>query len=159
MKNFKKIAFSFMLAFVMILSVACGSKGGDSATYVLDKNGISSTVVLHHKNDEVTKLEVDSAIPYSQMGIKPEQKDQLKQGITMAESGLKSIKGLDAKFELKDDVFVVKMTIDYSQVDFKQLEDLAKMSGGSLTPVSEFEKLKSFKEAENNLLKSGFVKK
>lgn len=157
MKNFKKIAFGFLMAFVMILAVACSSKSGKSSTYVLDKKEGKATVVLYHDDKDVNNMEMDAQIDTSSLGLQPQQIEQMKQSINIVKGALTSIKGLDTKIDFADNSLNFKITVDYSKVDMEQLKGLSQMAGKNLP--FDLNQVKDFKSAEKNLLDSGFVKK
>lgn len=157
MKSIKKMAISISLLLVMIITVACGS-GSKSDTYVLEKDGGIATVTLYHDEKEVSKLESEMTLPYQALHMDPSQKEQIKQSISMVESMIKSIKGVEMKFDLGDDKVKLNMNVDYSQIDMEQIKNLAQMGGQSM-PVGDLESMKDFKKAEKSLLDAGFVKK
>lgn len=155
MKNITRICLMLIITFVIS---ACSKASGNTSTYVLDKDGQNATVVLTHKDDDVNKIEVDTLMNYEQLGIQPEMKGQMEQAFSMAKGAIKAIKGLDLTVDFKEKNVSLKFSVDYTTVDMNQLKGLSEMAGGKL-PIGEFDKLKSLKTVESELLKAGFVKK
>lgn len=158
MKNFKKIASSFLLTFVVLIAVACGN-GEKNSTYNLETPNEKTNVILYHKDGNVNKIEADSVVPINMKAMLPEQQAQFKQAIENVEKVVKELNGVEVKFDSKDSEFSVKMTVDYSKVDFEQLKEFSTKRESRALPLRELEKLNSLKEAESVLTKGGFKKK
>lgn len=159
MKKFKKLSFSFILVFFMILSVACNSKSGNSSTYILEKNEGKVTVVLYHNNKDVNKVDLDAKLSEKELGGIPiEVLNQIKQNISIIETAVKTVKGLDVKVNFNNDKIEIDFSVDYTSVDVEQLQSLVKMSGYSFS-AEEIKQFRNFEKAEKSLLDAGFVKK
>ena len=154
MKNFKKALLAFAMLFVVVLSTACSSKDATSTkTFVLDKNGLKTTVVYTYieKEDKIIKQETISEGTYAE--FQPgKTKEEIKEMIEPIAKKFEGIKGLKYSIDYKDDSFVETIEIDYENLDYEKAkvaldEEFQDPSKGIV----------SMKITEKALLEDGYV--
>ena len=154
MKNLKKVLLAFAMLFVVVLSTACSSKDATSTkTFVLDKNGLKTTVVYTYieKEDKIIKQETISEGTYAE--FQPgKTKEEIIEMIEPIAKKFEGIKGLKYSIDYKDDSFVETIEIDYENLDYEKAkvaldEEFQDPSKGIV----------SMKVTEKALLEDGYV--
>ena len=154
MKNLKKVLLAFAMLFVVVLSTACSSKDATSTkTFVLDKNGLKTTVVYTYieKEDKIIKQETISEGTYAE--FQPgKTKEEIIEMIEPIAKKFEGIKGLKYSIDYKDESFVETIEIDYENLDYEKAkvaldEEFQDPSKGIV----------SMKVTEKALLEDGYV--
>lgn len=143
MKKIIKLLSIFLISFIV---VACSS--AKSKTFVNESTGIKMEYTYTYKDDKVLSQSALNTITYSEIGI---TKDQFQLAISSAANAYKGIDGIEHAIELKDDVAIEKLNIDYTKVDFAKIKDLPGiMLSGDAKSISMVKSEEMLKEAGFN---------
>lgn len=144
-----KRILTILSAVLLIFLAGCSSKDG-SKTYVLEKSGVKTEIIVYYESDKVTKQTTVNTMDYEKMAV---TKDELKDVAMPVSEKYQGIDGVEQKIVFDDDKAVETLTIDYTKVDLKKLKDLPGMDID--TDVESV----SLKDTEESLLSQGFTKK
>jgi len=120
MKNFKKALLAFAMLFVVVLSTACSSKDATSTkTFVLDKNGLKTTVVYTYieKEDKVIKQVTTNEGLYANLNRSKEDIQKILDSIAAKYQG---IDGIKQSIDYQEDKFVETLEVDYENLDYEK---------------------------------------
>ena len=145
MKNLKKALLAFAMLFVVVLSTACSSKDATSTkTFVLDKNGLKTTVVYTYieKEDKVIKQVTTNEGLYANLNRSKEDIQKILDSIAAKYQG---IDGIKQSIDYQED------KVDYENLDYEK----SKVVMG--TNFQDPKKVKiSLKKSEETLIKAGY---
>lgn len=151
MKNLKKVLLAFAMLFVVVLSTACSSKDATSTkTFVLDKNGLKTTVVYTYieKEDKVIKQVTTNEGVYASLNRSKEDVQKILDSIAAKYQG---IEGIKQSIDYQEDKFVETIEVDYENLDYEK----SKVVMG--TNFQDPKKVKiSLKKSEETLIKAGY---
>lgn len=140
-----------LLSIILVVS-ACGASE-KTTTYELKEDGLESTIDYTHKGDEVVKQSTKNTVTYDVYGFT--SKDEAESSLLPYTEVYEDLKGIEYNIEFNDDEFVEEITIDYTAVDFDQLEDIEGFefegdtgNGISLKETQKLIEAEGFKEVE-----------
>ena len=145
-----KRILTILSAVLLIFLAGCSSSKDGSKTYVLEKSGVKTEITVYYESDKVTKQTTVNTMDYEKMAV---TKDELKDVAMPVSEKYQGIDGVEHKIVFDDDKAVETLTIDYTKVDLKKLNDLPGMDID--TDVESV----SLKDTEESLLSQGFTKK
>jgi len=154
MKNLKKALLAFAMLFVVVLSTACSSKDATSTkTFVLDKNGLKTTVVYTYieKEDKVIKQVTTNEGLYANLNRSKEDIQKILDSIAAKYQG---ITGLKESIEYQDDKFIETLEVDYENIDFEKAKTVFGPNFQDPKKVRV-----SMKKTEDSLTKAGYTVK
>lgn len=151
MKNLKKVLLAFAMLFVVVLSTACSSNDATSTkTFVLDKNGLKTTVVYTYieKEDKVIKQVTTNEGLYASLNRSKEDIQKILDSIAEKYQG---IDGIKQSIDYQEDKFIETIEVDYENLDYEK----SKVVMG--TNFQDPKKVKiSLKKSEETLIKAGY---
>lgn len=151
MKNLKKVLLAFAMLFVVVLSTACSSNDATSTkTFVLDKNGLKTTVVYTYieKEDKVIKQVTTNEGLYANLNRSKEDIQKILDSIAEKYQG---IDGIKQSIDYQEDKFIETIEVDYENLDYEK----SKVVMG--TNFQDPKKVKiSLKKSEETLIKAGY---
>lgn len=151
MKNLKKVLLAFAMLFVVVLSTACSSNDATSTkTFVLDKNGLKTTVVYTYieKEDKVIKQVTTNEGLYANLNRSKEDIQKILDSIAEKYQG---IDGIKQSIDYQEDKFIETIEVDYENLDYEK----SKVFMG--TNFQDPKKVKiSLKKSEETLIKAGY---
>ena len=151
MKNLKKALLAFAMLFVVVLSTACSSKDATSTkTFVLDKNGLKTTVVYTYieKEDKVIKQVTTNEGLYANLNRSKEDIQKILDSIAAKYQG---IDGIKQSIDYQEDKFIETIEVDYENLDYEK----SKVVMG--TNFQDPKKVKiSMKKSEELVTQQGF---
>ena len=151
MKNLKKVLLAFAMLFVVVLSTACSSNDATSTkTFVLDKNGLKTTVVYTYieKEDKVIKQVTTNEGLYANLNRSKEDTQKILDSIAEKYQG---IDGIKQSIDYQEDKFIETIEVDYENLDYEK----SKVVMG--TNFQDPKKVKiSLKKSEETLIKAGY---
>ena len=122
----KKIS-GFILILILVLILAGCSGGTESTrTFVLDKDGIKTTMVYTFKGDKVTKQSTENIINYELVGIPSKEEAKLFFDPLIEE--FNKYDGITHKMDYYDKEANENLTLDYEIVDFQEIKNLPGMT-------------------------------
>src|SRR5690625_1080561 len=140
-----------LLSIVFIIS-ACGASE-KTTTYELKEDGLNSTIDYTHKGDEVVKQATKNTVAYEIYGF--ESKDEAESSLSPFTEVYEDLKGIDYSIDFQDEEFVEEITIDYTAVDYDQLEGIEGFefegdtdNGISLKETAKLIEAEGFKKVE-----------
>lgn len=154
MKKIKNILLSIAMLFVVVLATACSDKEATSTkTFVLDKNGIKTTITYTYieKEDKILKQNTQNVGVYAQLP-KANSKEAAQKLLDPVAKNYQGIKGIKQSIDYQDDKFVEDLEIDYTDLDFEQAKKLFGPNFQDPTKVKV-----SLKKTEEGLLKQGYT--
>ncbi len=108
----------FLFAAVMIVLTACGNNE-ETRTFELNDQGVESTLVYTHSDDEVISQSTENIINYEELGIDKAQAEELFAGYS---DQYQDLKGVEHGFEFGDDEATENISIVYDEIDAEELE-------------------------------------
>lgn len=108
----------FLFAAVMIVLTACGNNE-ESRTFELSDQGVQSTLVYTHSDDEVISQSTENIINYEELGIDKAQAEEIFAGYS---DQYQDLAGVEHSFEFGDDEATENISIVYEEIDAEQLE-------------------------------------
>lgn len=154
MKKIKNILLSIALLFMVVLATACSGKEETAKkTFVLDKNGIKTTITYTYieKEDKILKQNTQNVGVYAQLP-KANSKEAAQKLLDPVAKNYQGIKGIKQSIDYQDDKFVEDLEIDYTNLDFEQAKKLFGPNFQDPTKVKV-----SLKKTEEGLLKQGYT--
>ena len=107
----------FLIVAMMIVLTACGSE--ETRTFELSDQGVESTLVYTHSDDEVISQSTENIINYEELGIDKAQAEEVFAGYS---DQYQDLKGVEHSFEFGDDEATENISIVYSEIDTEELE-------------------------------------
>ena len=150
----KKILGFITVILLMLVLTACSVGKEATRTFVLDKDGITTTMVYTYKGDKVTKQTTENVIIYELVGVT--SKKQAQEILDPMSAQFQNYDGLIHKMEYDDTKAIEKLTIDYTVVDFEKIKNLPGMTfddnvgkkGISMIKSAELVEGQGFKEVK-----------
>ena len=121
--NMRKAWMLFLFAAVMIVLTACGSSE-ETRTFEMSDQGVESTLVYTHSDDEVISQSTENKLNYEELGIDKAQAEEMFASYSEQYEGLD---GVEHSFEFGDDEATENISIVYDEVDPEQLEGVEGM--------------------------------
>ena len=151
MKKMKRLITVVLAMLLAVTVMACAEQ---EATYVLEQNGTTITVVYTAKGDIVQKQSTHTEMPYTAVGITTAaEAEAMFEPFAATYQG---IEGLTHSIEYKDDMVVENLEIDYQKVN---LEDVKELMGMSFDDNAKNGAKISLKRSGEMLETQGYVKK
>ena len=107
----------FLFAAVMIVLTACGNNE-ETRTFELSDQGVQSTLVYTHSDDEVISQSTENIINYEELGIDKAQAEEIFAGYS---DQYQDLAGVEHSFEFGDDEATENISIVYEEIDAEQL--------------------------------------
>ena len=126
MKKIKNILLSIAMLFVVVLATACsGKEETTTKTFVLDKNGIKTTITYTYieKDDKVLKQNTQNVGVYAQLP-KANSKEAAQKLLDPVAKNYQGIKGIKQSIDYQDDKFIEDLEIDYTDIDFEKAKKI-----------------------------------
>lgn len=108
----------FLFAAVMIVLTACGNNE-ETRIFELSDQGVESTLVYTHSDDEVISQSTENIINYEELGIDKVQAEEIFAGYS---DQYQDLAGVEHSFEFGDDEAAENISIVYEEIDAEQLE-------------------------------------
>ncbi len=108
----------FLFAAVMIVLTACGNNE-ETRIFELSDQGVESTLVYTHSDDEVISQSTENIINYEELGIDKAQAEEIFAGYS---DQYQDLAGVEHSFEFGDDEAAENISIVYEEIDAEQLE-------------------------------------
>ena len=125
MKKIKNILLSIAMLFVVVLATACSDKEATSTkTFVLDKNGIKTTITYTYieKEDKILKQNTQNVGVYAQLP-KANSKEAAQKLLDPVAKNYQGIKGIKQSIDYQDDKFVEDQDEYYDIFGYKNPDD------------------------------------
>jgi len=145
----KRIGMLFMALFLVMFLAACGQS---SKVYELKEDGISSTITLKHKDDEITEQISEDVMSYDMLGVSSKEEAEMFFGLM--EQGMDNIPGIDFDVKYKKNELIQTVKIDYKKADLGEMFGL-----GSMLTGEDFGDITSLKEMDEMLKEQGYTEK
>lgn len=109
----------FLIATMMIVLTACGSE--ETRTFELSDQGVESTLVYTHSDDEVISQSTENIINYEALGIDKAQAEEI---FASYSDQYQNLKGVEHSFEFGDSEATENISIVYDEIDAEELESV-----------------------------------
>lgn len=120
----KKITGFIAILVLALVLTACGSKE-ETRTFELEQPGVKVTITYTHKGDKATKQTAENLISYEEIGL--ESKEQAQGVFDPLVEEFEDIKGVTHEMKYSDTTATEKLTIDFTEADFDEINDLPGM--------------------------------
>ena len=118
---------AFATVFVLAIFLTACSNGSESIrTFELEHDGIMTTMVYTSTGDKVTVQTTENVIQYDLVGLA--SKEAAQEVFSPMIEQFQNIEGLTHKMAYDDSKAVETLTIDYENVNFKEIENLPGMA-------------------------------
>lgn len=111
-----------LLCALFVLCLLCGC-GGEKETKTLVCSGVTSGIIdvtntLTYENDKVLKQTIKNEVSLEALNVDATTMESLTKQFETAYD----INGVNYKWEIKDNVFVEEITVDFEKADFEALK-------------------------------------
>lgn len=122
----KKIRGFILILILALFLTACSTGTESTRTFVLEKDGVKTTMVYTFKGDKVSKQTTENVIQYDLVGIS--SKEEAQELFDPMSEQFQNFDGLTQSMEYYDTNAIENLIIDYTVVDFDEVKHLPGMS-------------------------------
>ena len=113
MKKLLKLTITFV-ASILLLTACSGEK---TKTYIHKTDREESEITIYYKDDVVNKLVITNTLKNLDENARKNTKSSISEQFS-------NINGVSANFEEKNNQLIMKLVIDYTQIDFDKAKDI-----------------------------------
>ena len=122
----KRISGFIGVLILVIILAGCSGGTESTRTFVLERDGVTTTMDYIFKGDKVKKQTTENIIDYALVGLA--SKEEAKQLFDPLIQEFQNIKGLTHEMVYEDSKAIESLIVNYEEVNFEEIQNLQGMS-------------------------------